>query len=115
MISRVSSYSAGSKLLAYVQKNLDAFGFRSEVSDVAPLWYTVEIILSKWEAFRKYFDGESMDSWQNRLIFCAGVRNPIGHSLGDFLSDEDKNSFSIYCKLIVAAIERGEALQSAGA
>jgi len=97
-----------SKMKKHTQQNKEIFGINTEISDVAPLRYTVSIILDKWELFKKYFNNENKEAWKEKLEFCADIRNPTAHMLSEFLTDEQKNSLVIYCEQIFAAIKKFE-------
>ena len=94
------------KMQRYVKKNLRNFGYTSDVADVAPLRYTVQIIVSNWPKFKKYFNNDSVGDWKPKLEFCAKIRDPLGHALSDFLSDENKNLLGIYCGQITESITK---------
>lgn len=91
-------------------KNKLAFGqFASEhlVDYSYPLEMWKGFISTEWLWFQKILGGNE-STWKERFSILAKVRNPIAHSNGEFVSEDDKNEAKDICVELLKKIRAWE-------
>lgn len=70
--------------------------------DVCGMTVAVTILKRYWSGwFSKFFNNDSWDKWEDKLLSCAKARNPIAHGHPEFLSPERVSAVNTYCKMIL--------------
>lgn len=64
-----------------------------------------DLIQCEWESFKPIL-GQNLAYWRPRLELLARVRAPFAHSRGDVVPDSDVRLAEIYCREILAIVQR---------